>query len=93
MSNGLVYSESTNGGYRKYCVLFARCSPKITDLGVIVSKSFTNFKKPAEKLNQQQFHKSAVETALMFHKVQCNKISAEILFLKSSFISLLLKQL
>ena len=24
--NGFVYSESTNGGYCKYCVLFARCS-------------------------------------------------------------------
>ena len=59
-------------------VLFARCSPKMTELGVFVSKPFTNFKKATEKLNQhffeKQFHKSAVETALMFHKVQCNQM-------------------
>ena len=76
--NGLVYSESTNGGYCKYCVLFARYSPKLTELGVFVSKPFTNFKKATEKLNQhffeKQFYKSAVETALMFHKVQYNQM-------------------
>ena len=38
MYNGLVYSESTNGGYCKYCVLFARCSPKVPELAVFVSK-------------------------------------------------------
>ena len=76
--NGLVYSESTNGGYCKYCVLFARCSPNMTQLEVFVSKPFTNFKKATEKLNQhffeKQFHKSAVEKALMFHIVQCNQM-------------------
>ena len=43
-----------------------------------MSKPFTNFKKATEKLNQhffeKQFHKSAVEKALMFHKVQCNQM-------------------
>ena len=42
MYNGLVYSESTNGGYCKYCVLFARCSPKVPELAVFVSKPFKN---------------------------------------------------
>ena len=42
-----------------------------------MNKPFTNFKKATEKLNQHFFekHKSAVETALMFHKVQCNETS------------------
>ena len=44
-----------------------------------MNKPFTNFKKATEKFNQhffeKQFHKSAVETALMFHKVQCNETS------------------
>ena len=43
MYNGLVYSESTNGGYCKYCVLFARCSPKVPELAVFVSKPFKNW--------------------------------------------------
>ena len=25
--NGLVYSESTDGGYCKYCILFGTCGP------------------------------------------------------------------
>ena len=49
--NGFVYSESTNGGYCKYCVLFARCSPKVPELGVFVSKPFTDFKKAKSRIS------------------------------------------
>ena len=75
--NGLVYSESADGGYCKYCVLFAKCGPAITELGVLVNKPLTNFKKATEKLDKHffetQFHKSAVEAAMMFCRVQQNK--------------------
>ena len=78
--NGLAYSESADGGYCKYCVLFARCGPTVVQLGVLVNKPLTNFKKATEKLDKHffecQFHKSAVEAAMMFSKVQQNKALA-----------------
>ena len=78
--NGLVYSESSDGGYCKYCVLFAKCGPTVAELGVLVHKPLTNFKKATEKLNQhffdKQFHKSAVQTAMMFSRVQRNETLA-----------------
>ena len=43
--NGLVYSESTDGGVCKYYALFARCGPTVTKLGVLVNKPLTNFKR------------------------------------------------
>ena len=75
--NGLVYSESIDGGYCKYCALFAKCGPTVTELGVLVNKPLTNFKKATEKLDKHffetQFHKLAVQAAMMFSKVQQNK--------------------
>ena len=32
---GLVYSESQNGGYCKYCVLFGKCEPRVKELGIL----------------------------------------------------------
>ena len=43
---GLVYSESQSGGYCKYCVLFGKTEPTVKELGVFVTRPFTNFKKP-----------------------------------------------
>ena len=43
--NGLCYSVTDDGGYCKFCVLFAKCSPSVTRLGVLVEKPFTDFKK------------------------------------------------
>lgn len=75
--NGLVYSESIDGGYCKYCALFAKCGPTVMELGVLVNKPLTNFKKATEKLDKHffetQFHKLAVQAAMMFSKVQQNK--------------------
>ena len=75
--NGLVYSESANGGFCKYCVLFGKCDPRVKELGVLVNKPLTNFKKATEKLDEhfhgKQFHKLAVEDAMMFTKIQKNK--------------------
>jgi len=52
---GLVYSESQNGGYHKYCFLFAKCEPSVKDLSVFVNSPFTNFKR-ASKIPRQHFH-------------------------------------
>ena len=74
--NGLVYSKSTDGGYCKYCALFAICGTNIAEFGVLVNKPFTNFKKASDKLDQhffgKQFHTDTVQTAMMFKKVQLN---------------------
>ena len=53
--NGLVYSESADGGFCKFCVLFAKCTSTMKELGIFVTKPFTNFKKAAEKLDEH-FH-------------------------------------
>ena len=71
-----MYSESTDGGYCKYCVLFAICGPNIAEFG----EPFTNFKKASDKLDQhffgKQFHKDTVQTAMMFKKVQLNQTTS-----------------
>ena len=50
--SGLVYSESEYGGYCKFCVLFATCEPSVRELGVLVTRPLTNFKKVIDKLNE-----------------------------------------
>lgn len=40
--NGLVYSESTDGGFCKYCILFGACGPVDTRPGV---KAFSQLQK------------------------------------------------
>ena len=77
--NGLVYSESADGGFCKYCVVFVKCGPncKVKELVVLVKKPLTNFKKATEKLDEhfhdKQFHKAAMEAAMLFIKLQKNK--------------------
>ena len=76
--NGLVYSESADGGFCKFCVLFAQCTPTMKELGVLVTKPFTNFKKAVEKLSEhfhgKKFHKLAVEAAMIFMQIQNKRI-------------------
>ena len=69
---GLVYSESQDGGYCKYCILFARCEPLVQELGVLVNRPLTNFKKATEKLNEhfcskgRRSYQAPVERAMTF---------------------------
>ena len=75
---GLVYSPTENGGYCKYCVLFATPKPNVSELGVLVSKPLTNFKKVTEKLkhfsgNGRTYHKAAVEKAMALLDVMSGK--------------------
>ena len=75
---GLVYSESQNGGYCKYCFLFAKCEPSVKDLGAFVNSPFTNFKRASEILGQHfhglgnakgnKTHQNAIQDANMFLK-------------------------
>ena len=65
------------GGGGQFCVLFGRCSPTVKELGFLVTKPLTNFKKAIEKLdehfNGKKFHRAAVEAAMAFMNVQNNK--------------------
>ena len=58
-------------------MLFGKCGPTVKELGVLVNKPLTNFKEGTEKLDEhfygKLFHKSAVEAAMTFIKVQKNK--------------------
>ena len=54
-----MYSESDDGGYCKFCVLFAYCEPSVSELGVLVNCPLTNLKKATEKLKNHLFLKSA----------------------------------
>ena len=73
--DGLVYSESEDGGYCKYCVLFARDGPTM-ELGVLVNRPLIDFKRATEKLAEhfhgRKFHKAALEAAQVFTAVMKN---------------------
>ena len=64
--NGLVYSETENGRFCKYCVLFATESPSM-ELGVFVNRPLIDFKRATEKLSdhfrRKKFHKASMEAA------------------------------
>ncbi len=78
--NGLVCSESDDGGYCKFCVLFAHCQPSVSGLGVLVNHPLTNLKKATEKLKnhfiseERKSHHEAVQTALTFCAVKENRV-------------------
>ena len=65
--NGLVYSESEDEGYCKFCVLFGKCGPTVKELGVLVNRPLTDFKRANEKLTEhfhgKKFHKASLEAA------------------------------
>ena len=77
--NGLVYSESDDGGYCKFCVLFAHCQ-EVSELGVLVNPPLTNLKKATEKLKnhfiseERKSHHEAVQTALTVYAVKENRV-------------------
>lgn len=77
---GLTYSETDDGGYFKFCVLFAQCQPQVLELGVLVNRPLTNLKKAREKLNshfvskERKSHQEAVEKALAFCAVRENRV-------------------
>ena len=80
--DGLVYSESENGGYCKYCVLFGKCGPTMKNFGVFVNSPLIDFKRVIEKLNLhfhsskgKRFHQAAVEVA---HAFMCVKDNSEL---------------
>ena len=37
-----MYPESEDGGYCKFCVLFAECDSKVKELGILVSRPFSS---------------------------------------------------
>ncbi len=67
--NGLVYSESDDGGFCKCCVLFARAEPG-KELGVLVNRPLIDYKRATEKLTDhfqgKKFHKAALQAAEAF---------------------------
>ena len=73
--SGLVYSQSEDGGYCKYCVLFARGGSTM-ELGVLVNRPLIDFKRATEKLTEhfcsKKFHKAALEAAEAFSAVVKN---------------------
>ena len=77
--NGLVYSESDNGEYCKYCVLFGKCGPTMKEFGILVNRPLIDFKRASQKLKQhfhcskgKKFHQAAAEQALAFLSVKDN---------------------
>ena len=63
---GLVYSKSQNGGYCKYCILFGKHEPSVKELGIFVTKPFTNFKKATEQLGGH-FHGTGISKGSKTH--------------------------
>ena len=45
MYNGLVYSESQDGGYCKFCVLFGRCECSVNEFGGPCGETIHKFQK------------------------------------------------
>jgi len=74
--NGLVYSKSVDGGYCKFCVLFAQSDIKGQQLSTLVNRPLTNFKKALDALNkhfEHKFHQMAVQRAKDFIDVTTYK--------------------
>ena len=73
---GLTYSKSADGGYCKFCVLFAQVEVSGQQLGVLVNRPFTNLKHASEILNghfSRKSHLLAVQKAKAFSNVMANK--------------------
>ena len=77
--SGLVYSEVADGGYCKYCVLFAQCEASVHAFGALVNRPLTNLKKATNILPDHFSHKGcrshriAVEKAKAFCNVMTNQ--------------------
>lgn len=98
MYNGLVYSESDDGGYCKFCVLFVQCQPSVSELGVLVNRPLTNLKKASEKLKnhliyeERKSHHEAVQTALTFCAVKENRVLPIDQLFRQTLVEKLLQQ-
>lgn len=77
--NGLVYSPCLEGGLCKYCILFSK---KRSELGILVTRPFTQLAKASEVLGDhfgregkeaKQSHKEALADALAFKEVMESK--------------------
>ena len=76
--NGLVYSESNQGGYCKYCTLFGQAPHTVARLsGILITQPLTNLQKASEKLREhfiglgsnaspRAYHLAAYERAVNF---------------------------
>ena len=82
--NGLVYSETMQGSYCKYCVLFGQAAYSVYSFtGTLISKPLTNLQKASEKLRNhfigvggssaRKYHLQAVEKAENFKAVMEKK--------------------
>lgn len=77
--NGLAYSQNADGGYCKYCVLFAQCEASSQAFGILVNQPLTNFKKASNILIKhfgckgRKSHQIAVEKAKAFCNVMTNQ--------------------
>ena len=75
-----MYSESDNGVYCKFCVLFAYCQPSVSELVVLVNHPLTNLKMATEKLKnhfiseERKSHHEALQTALTYCAVKENRV-------------------
>ena len=71
----IVYSESEDRAYCKYCVLFARDGTTM-ELGVFVNRPLIDFKRATEKLSDhfrnKKFHKTSVQAVATFTFVMKN---------------------
>ena len=74
-----MYSPSLEGGHCKFCILFAKGRD---NLGLFITKPFTQFQKASEKLGQhfgkegqeaQKHHIDAVADAMLFMSEMENK--------------------
>ena len=70
--DGLVYSESHDGSYCKFCVLFWKCECSVNEFGVLVARPFTNFKKASEKFGEHFIHQT--QKGKRFHQCAVQKL-------------------
>lgn len=71
--NGLVYSESDEGGYCKFCVLFGNTASS-TPPGILVTRPLTNLQKASEKL-REHFTGIGSDCACKSHLISVEKAS------------------
>ena len=80
--NGLTYSETEDGGFCLFCVLFGQCEASVKELGILVSRPLTNFKKAIEMFNEhfvsqsRKSNQAAMEKAMAFIAVKENRVAS-----------------
>ena len=82
--NGLVYSQEADGGYCKFCVLFAQRETSVQSFGTLVNRPLTNFKKASNILTDyfscrgRKSHQIAVEKASSVMTNQARSIDQQL---------------